>query len=460
MKRSDPRIRALEICLTQMQQGASLEQVLEVYPHWAADLRPLLEAAQASRHLGQSIHTPAGAIARSRSAMLQAARLAAQVPVAPRSSALPTWMARRSVQPRPASAVHSVLRLALTILLLVVFIGGGTTLVASAQSLPGDTLYPLKLSTERLRLFIARQPQQRLDLERQFDEQRMAELQALQQRSSQTGALPESLLNFAGPLVALNLSEWQVGWVRVLLDDQTQIIGEIRQGVVVDVQGLLQSDASVLARRIQARQFDISGRLQSITTEGWLVDGILVTLNESTLYQGQVGVGSRLSISAFILADGRLLARLVQVLDNPSAPQPTLLFNQPVGSPDDDDLGEPGEVEHDTTRTPEPGDDGDDSGRTLEPDDDDDPTRTPEPDDDNDPTRTPEPDDDEPTRTPEPDDDDPTRTPEPDDDDEPTRTPEPDDNDGSAYVPEPQDGDDLIHMPESDALETPSLVSG
>jgi hypothetical protein len=70
--------------------------------------------------------------------------------------------------------------IAVLVVLVIVLFGGTTaTVLASQNSIPGDTLYPIKTTLERTRLSLARSSDARVELQLEFAEQRLGEIEAL-----------------------------------------------------------------------------------------------------------------------------------------------------------------------------------------------------------------------------------------------------------------------------------------
>jgi hypothetical protein len=379
--KTDPKLDAFEICLNNMQVGASLDRALEGYPQWAGELRAMLEVAQARR--GRFDPVPKAVLA-SRARFLQAA-------------------AQRS---RPSLNLFSFIPLHFglvsVILLLVFLFGGATTIAASAQALPGDRLYPVKRLTEQGRLLLVQAPAERIELEQHFDRERLAEVEALaeQRRGAE--------VSFAGSLEAAGEGQWRVENMLVHLAPHGQIIGMLEPGTVVQVDGTLQPNGVVLARRIEAHPFEITGILQKASGSEWMVDGIIIRVDPQTHMAGLPGLGSQLKVQAVWLANGQLLARSVQVLSPGSQPLPAMTSSTPetggasttaeVESGDETapvemtetegvrETAEPHETE-DLLETEQPSGTEDDhsSGSSIEP------SRTPKPEDHGDMSKTPEP---------------------------------------------------------------------
>lgn len=70
-------------------------------------------------------------------------------------------------------------------ILIVVLLAGGGTAYAAQGSLPGDTLYPVKLLTENAQTTLALRPEKKVELEVNFANRRLEELQKLQAKIKQ-----------------------------------------------------------------------------------------------------------------------------------------------------------------------------------------------------------------------------------------------------------------------------------
>ena len=84
--------------------------------------------------------------------------------------------------PRNAKEFGKMVGQVVTAIAIVVSLLGGTgaaTVYASQDSLPGETLYPVKIWSEDVRLDLTADPQDKLDLSLDFADERMAEIQEL-----------------------------------------------------------------------------------------------------------------------------------------------------------------------------------------------------------------------------------------------------------------------------------------
>ena len=219
---------ALEACLQAMEKGEDLEAVLRRYPQFASDLRPRLEAARLARTPGQA-GVPMRVVARSRSRVLAAAAGLRQE----RSRCL-------RIRPFLRYALASVAAVAFLVL------SGNGLLVASARSLPGDILYPVKRSVETTQLNLSSDPVRRQELQQQFSQRRVEEIKSLItiKRVSQ--------VDFDGLVSAQTQDGWVISGVSVVVRPQTVVIGRIAVGKDAEVSGETQESGWVLAAQVKA----------------------------------------------------------------------------------------------------------------------------------------------------------------------------------------------------------------
>ncbi len=297
---SDPKYAALNDCLEQIQRGASLEQALAHYPQWAAELRPLLVAAQAAGSL-RPLQVPMDAKMRSRARFLAAAQ------------------ERRPAN--PVMAFFAFLRfkavaVTLSLVLVAAIVGTG---IASAQSLPGDGLYAIKLASERTRLLFTTDPAQRLEMEEDFDQERAKEVEALFGRQQKVE------VTFAGFLASDSSGQWSVGGVALSLPPEIDPAREYQPGAYVEVHGVSLSDGKVQVEWMQLREVQFNGVLQSIQPGQWVVSGITVTLTPDTVISGgSPSIGGQVSVDAIRMGATLLHARTLTLLGNTGEDHPPL----------------------------------------------------------------------------------------------------------------------------------------
>jgi hypothetical protein len=217
---------ALENCLQRMEQGESLDSVLAQYPELAAQLRPLLETAARARSASQE-SLPQATLVRQRS----------------RGLALASGLHQGKNHPlvqrrfwRPAVTILAV------IAILVMSSKG--LLTASAHSIPGDTLYPLKRSLESTQLHLVSDPAKKQELEHTFSERRVDET-----RSLISDERVESV-DFIGKVSSQSEDKWLVSGISVNITSQTEIDQGLQVGDEVEVHGSTNAAGGVDAIRL------------------------------------------------------------------------------------------------------------------------------------------------------------------------------------------------------------------
>jgi uncharacterized membrane protein YgcG len=185
-------------CLSALESGESLEQILSRYPEDAAHLRVLLEIA-ASLPLVRLEASPVAQVA-SRRAFLAEAQ-----------------MIRDTSERRPFTLFPVRLAAVLASLVLV-FVFVGSVVAASAAALPGDRLYEVKRGVEEIRLNLASAAQKE-QLAKQFEQERRDEIVAL------LGIDREAEVGFSGPIESIQPGAWRVAAVDIGVSADTRVAG-------------------------------------------------------------------------------------------------------------------------------------------------------------------------------------------------------------------------------------------
>jgi len=191
---------ALEICLREIENGVTLENVLARFPDLAAELRPILKASVKARKLNVASAPSPEAIRRGRAKLLQRASEMREAKVAPRRRVIPIFQ-----------------RLALSLGLTATFLLSGTGLVgASATALPGENLYPVKRTWEDLQLFFIFDKDARDAAQSQFETERLHEVNELLAEGR------HEVIQFAGVFMQVNGTNYVSG-VTVVVPATLQI---------------------------------------------------------------------------------------------------------------------------------------------------------------------------------------------------------------------------------------------
>lgn len=222
---------ALEMCIQALETGADLESVLKRYPEFEEELRPMLETAGQARMLAAS-DVPADVVRRGRSRVLQHAAEVREAAV---------------VKPR-ISHRFSFARLATSLALTMVLLLSGTGLVnASSGALPGDNLYQVKRTWEDVRLVFTFTPQHREELESEYEQERLDEIDELLMVGRQ------ETITFYGLVTQQTADQWMVSGVPVIILPSTQLPGiDILVGAPIKVVGATNAQGFVVAQRIDA----------------------------------------------------------------------------------------------------------------------------------------------------------------------------------------------------------------
>ena len=225
---------ALDACLDQLHNAESIQACLTRNPEQAAELEPLLRVAAQLKALGhEQVPVPPGLkLGRQRVLNEAARRRSADLSggLFPRSGA---WLVLR----------RSAVALALSALMLVAALGGGTIALA-ARSLPGDTLYPVKRMAEGVQLVLTLDPETKAQLTARFDERRRTEAVAI------AGSHRIAEISFRGQADCGDDERWVVSGVPVYLSAETEIEQGVEAGTTVRVQARSMSDGKLWARRI------------------------------------------------------------------------------------------------------------------------------------------------------------------------------------------------------------------
>lgn len=154
----------LDECVEHVLQGESVEQCLERYPEQARELEPLLRVAAATRKTSSAVDPRPEFKARTRYDIQS--RLHSEDRKAERKkTAMMGWM------PRWAMVAVS--------LVFVFLLSGTTTVAASSEAVPGDTLYAVKTTTEQVQLKLTFSQKAKARLQARFAERRVWEMAQL-----------------------------------------------------------------------------------------------------------------------------------------------------------------------------------------------------------------------------------------------------------------------------------------
>ena len=283
----------LDELLEHLHAGIPIEHILKDYPAQSAELVPLLEAAAEIRQLTANLPDITEAQSRSRAIFLSEA-----------AKVNPTARRKRVRLSLP-------FRLTGSIVLVMGFLLAITGL-ASANSLPGEQLYPLKLAIEQAQIGLTADPTARLQLQQTFEQQRSGEVSALIQQGR------NQQVTFYGFVAIPKQGPIEVAGLPVTLPpEQAKNIIQLA-GSYVAVTGKTGSKGVVAVGKIHIKTVQLDGPIQNMQENHWKVNNLDVILNSNTEIQGKPKNGQHVYINATRLQDGKLMAVAIN-LDQPDA---------------------------------------------------------------------------------------------------------------------------------------------
>ena len=141
--------------------------------------------------------------------------------------------------------------------LMTVLVAGFFTVNASASSLPGDSLYGVKLGWEQTQLALAFDDDSRQELEDEFEDERLEEVESL------IGEGREEDVEFHGMIESKGAGTWVVSGISIAVDALTELKGALEIGDLVKVEALTQADGSLLALEIYGEGADMGDEIDS-----------------------------------------------------------------------------------------------------------------------------------------------------------------------------------------------------
>lgn len=294
---SAPLHDLFEECLAELETGKSLSEILAAHPEARQELEPLLRVAMQLSSRQPSDPRPQ-AVQRSRVRMLARA---AELREPEKAGGFLTWL------PRSAFALMAAA--------FVLIISGYGLFSASAQALPGDLLYPIKRSAESLQLELTASNHAREVLEDQFAELRTGEVFRLLEEGR------EEFVSFEGAVQRMDGSDWVVDGIRVLLDDETRIIGDIHLSDVIEVEGETRVEGHVFAFELHKRLFTLLGTVDRMDSARWQINGQWMALTRESDIEDGIKVGDAVIAVIAVADDGSLTLKGVSRLEE-SRPDP------------------------------------------------------------------------------------------------------------------------------------------
>lgn len=132
---------------------------------------------------------------------------------------------------------------------------------------------------------------------------------------------PHFIVSGEGEVTAIG-ETWTIGGQTFATTDSTIVVGNPQIGDIVSVSGYLLPDGTLVAthiilrHRAPANQFALTGVVEGIGADEWVVAGQSITVNEETDIDARIAVGDTVRVHGLILADGTLLAEGIDRVDD------------------------------------------------------------------------------------------------------------------------------------------------
>ena len=239
----------LNECLELLRRGVDVSACLAYYPHYADRLRPLLQLAAEIHAIVTPAPSSAARIEGRRRMLAALAQKQARHPdvamvarhrVAPANARLAT---------KAAPDARFALRLAFAVMIFIAAVTSGTV-AASAASLPGDVLYPVKLAAQQAQIALTLDPTARVRLEEQAKAQLRHDIQTAQRAGRQT------TVELVGSLERIDGDTWVVSGLEITVKPESAVMGQPRIGAPIVVRGKLPGDGSLVATQLSVADKD------------------------------------------------------------------------------------------------------------------------------------------------------------------------------------------------------------
>lgn len=233
----------LDQCVSRMRQGESPEACLADYPSVAGELGPDLVLTAELIHLSPLEPAPQ-AVEDGYQRMMAA--FDHQEEDSPLASLAAFKAILASLFGRPQRGFAAGTQRFAAIAAVILVVAASLVVTASADTLPGDVLYPVKRSWENARLTLTIDDSSREALRSEFERRRREEVQAVQELRRPV------VVEFKGVVESVVDDAWQVDGLALTITGDTQMQGDIGLGKSVTVRAQVKDDGSLIALRIVA----------------------------------------------------------------------------------------------------------------------------------------------------------------------------------------------------------------
>ena len=236
----------LDDCLRSLHSGGDVAACVARYPEYGDELRPLLQVAA---DLSSIAPPPPVEAARQAARRRMLASVRKRHPQAV-SETLLSRFAGMLFKRKEHGNVRLVRQLATLAVVILIMVTSGVTVAASRSSLPGDALYPVKLTAQRARMVFTLDKSERDVLSKKISDGRRQDIQSalLDDRQAK--------VEFRGVLQQVGDGVWIIGGLPVTLDHETVVKSAPVIGTELTVRGRLPGDGTLLATHLTVNEGD------------------------------------------------------------------------------------------------------------------------------------------------------------------------------------------------------------
>jgi hypothetical protein len=232
----------LDECISALQAGVPLEDVLAEVPEYSTELRPLLYAAMVLTEPKPELAPAEKKAALRAEYMRQVTELPAITPYPFREKVRATTsvIKRRTTG---SAVLKDLITITITIVLTLIMVALALGYM-SANTIPGDFLYGTKRMYEDIRLSLTLAPERRTVLSEEFNQRRLTEIELLIEQNR------AAVIQFKGKLETKGDNLWIVENHTIFLPNDIRIEGEFEEGDTIEITGLLRSNNVLVADTI------------------------------------------------------------------------------------------------------------------------------------------------------------------------------------------------------------------
>jgi hypothetical protein len=233
----------LDESISALQAGVPIEEILAEVPDYSDELRPLLYAATILTDPNPKLVPEERKSALRSEYMKQVAELPAILTptFGEKAQAIFSIVRRRLTR---QAVLNDLITITITIVLTLLMAALLLNYLA-VDTIPGDFLYGVKRISESLQISLAFSDERRAELEDEFNQRRIGEIEQLIEQNR------AAVVQFRGILETKRDNLWVIEGYTVFLPTDIDIVGAPQEGDTVEVIGLLRANNILVADTIR-----------------------------------------------------------------------------------------------------------------------------------------------------------------------------------------------------------------